>query len=68
MSWSCFVAGIAIFLLTVDMASATDMFSSIAELERLHEGEQQVAHKLEQYLNLVKKQTDVVERYNKLSV
>lgn len=47
--------------LIVDWTLASDMYSSIAELERLYLQEQQVSQRLEKYLNLVKKQTAVIE-------
>ncbi len=54
---------LVIFLLIVDMASASEVYSSIAELERLYLKEQQVGQRLEKYLDLVKKQMTTVDQY-----
>ncbi|XP_046639382.1 prolyl 4-hydroxylase subunit alpha-1-like [Daphnia pulicaria] len=45
------------------MALASDMYSSVAELERLYLKEQQAGLKLESLLDLIKKQTTAIDQY-----
>lgn len=63
---NCFVSRLVILLLIGDMALASDMYSSVAELERLYLKEQQAGLKLESLLDLIKKQTTAIDQYVKL--
>ena len=44
------------------VAIASDMYSSVAQLGNVYLVEEQVANKLEEYLNVVKSQTDIVDQ------
>lgn len=56
---------LVILLFIVGLGSASDMYSSVAELERLYLKEQQVGQRLEKFLDLVKKQMTTVDQYVK---
>lgn len=64
MNFNFWLGRLVIILLIVCSANASDMYSSIAELERLYLKEQQVNQRLEEYLNIIKKQTTIVDQYS----
>lgn len=47
----------------LDVVSTSDMYSSVAELERLYVKEQQVGQRLEHFLLLIKQQTEAIDQY-----
>jgi hypothetical protein len=63
---NCFVSLLVILLLIGDTAFASDMYSSVAELERLYLKEQQAGLRLESLLDLIKRQTTAIDQYVKL--
>ncbi|XP_032793189.2 prolyl 4-hydroxylase subunit alpha-1 [Daphnia magna] len=60
---SCSVSWLVIFTLMLDVVSTSDMYSSVAELERLYVKEQQVGQRLEHFLLLIKQQTEAIDHY-----
>lgn len=59
---SCLVPWLVIFMLMADIVSTSDMYSSVAELERLYLKEQQVGQRLENFLDLIKTQTAAIDQ------